>query len=91
VEICLPIPFVDGEEAACAETVTRKKRLINKEEWAKMKPFMLSIHAKHWTEIKKEWLKGCRLAGSSCNIQVESIDKVIVALDEILKNVIKLK
>ena len=45
---------------------------------------MLMIDAKSWTEIKKDWLKACRIAGPNCNAQVDSVDAVIQALDKIL-------
>lgn len=85
--ICAEIPFVDGQEGACVWTVTQKTELIGAEEWKKMRPVMLMIDAKSWTEIKKDWLKGCRLAGPDCNVQVQSVDDVIQALDKILKTV----
>lgn len=87
-EICAEIPFVDGPEGACIETVTRVNRLYNAEEWAARRPYMLMIHAKSWTEIKKDWLQACRIAGPDCNVQVDTIDSVIRAIDEILKKVI---
>ncbi len=46
---------------------------------------MLMLSAKYWTEIKKDWLKACRLAGPDCNVTVESIEKLIVTLDGLLK------
>lgn len=49
---------------------------------------MLMLNVKYWTEIKKDWLKACRVAGPQCNVVVDSIDKVIQALDEILKRVL---
>lgn len=48
---------------------------------------MLMIHAKYWTEIKKAWLKACRIAGDECNVHVKSVDDVVQALDKILKSV----
>jgi hypothetical protein len=87
VEVCAEIPFLDGAEGACHTTVVNTNRLVSKDEWAKERPYMLMIHAKYWTEIKKDWLRGCRLAGPDCNVQVESVDSVIQALDKILKGV----
>lgn len=86
-EIFLEIPFEDGAEGAGIDVISRKTRLVPTDEWERMRPYMLMIHAKYWTEIKKSWLKACRLVGPECNVQVESVDKVILALDAILKNV----
>ncbi len=87
-EICIPIPFVDGEEGACIMTVTREKRLVNKEQWAKEKPFMLMINAKYWTDIKKDWIQTCRYAGPKCNVQVESVDNAIRLIDDLAKRIL---
>lgn len=81
---------MDGAEGACAETVTHKTRLIKASEWEKTRPFMLMISAKSWTQIKKDWLEGCRMAGPNCNVQVESVEKVIRALDEMAKRLLPL-
>jgi len=51
---------------------------------------MLMIDAKSWTEIKKDWLQACRVAGPDCNLQVDSVDKVIRAIDEMAKKLIPL-
>ena len=87
--ICAEIPFVDGPEGACQWTVTRKQELIDAKQWAEMRPKMLMIDAKSWTEIKKDWLKACRMAGPQCNVVVESIDKVILAIDAIASKTLK--
>ena len=83
--VCAEIPFLDGPEGACVWTVTQKTELVNAQTWASQRPLMLMIDAKSWTEIKKDWLKACRLAGSTCNVQVDSIDRVIKGLDEMVK------
>lgn len=87
--ICAEIPFLDGAEGACVWTVTQKTELIDAETWAAQRPFMLMIDAKSWTEIKKDWLKACRIAGPDCNVQVESVDSVIKSLDKILSTIKK--
>lgn len=87
-EICLEIPFVDGPEGACVDTVTRESKLVNAEQWKAERPYMLMINAKYWTEIKKDWLKACRIAGPDCNVQVQSVDTAIQALDQILKKIV---
>lgn len=79
--ICTEIPFIDAPEGACQWTVSRKQELIPSEKWKEMRPKMLMIDATSWTEIKKDWLKGCRMAGPDCNVQVESVDKVIKQID----------
>ena len=79
--ICAEIPFIDGPEGACVWTVTRKSELIGSKEWVAKRPKMLMIDAQSWTEIKKDWLKACRMAGPDCNVTVDSVDKTIKALD----------
>lgn len=95
VEICREIPFIDAPEAACATTVVNTSRLISAEEWKKERPYYLMISAKSWTAIKLDWLAACRAAISKnreedCNVQVESIEKVIRALDDLARKVIPL-
>lgn len=88
--ICAEIPFLDGPEGACVWTVSRKEELIDAKSWAEKRPKMLMIDAESWTEIKKDWLKACRMAGSACNVAVDSVDTVIKALDNIAGSVLKL-
>lgn len=87
-EICAEIPFIDGPEGACTHTVTHKSTLVNAQDWKLRRPFMLMIDARYWTEIKKDWLKACRIAGPDCNVQVESIDRVIQLLDSAAKKLL---
>lgn len=87
--VCAEIPFLDGPEGACVWTVTQKTELINAEAWRKQRPTMLMIDAKSWTEIKKDWLKACRIAGPDCNVQVDSVDRVVKALDSIAGQVLQ--
>lgn len=87
--ICSEIPFIDGPEGACVWTVTRKQELIGAKEWAEKRPKMLMIDAQSWTEIKKDWLKACRMAGPDCNVAVDSVDSVIKALDKVAGTVLK--
>ncbi len=84
----MEIPFIDAPEGACVHTVTHKATLIPAADWKLRRPFMLMIDDKYWTEIKKDWLQGCRVAGPSCNVQVDSIDKAIRALDDILSKLL---
>jgi len=86
--VCLEIPFRDGPEGACANTVTHEKKLIGAEKWKSMRPFMIMIDADSWTEIKKDWLTACRMAGPDCNVAVNSVDKVVRDLDELAKKLI---
>lgn len=83
--VCMEIPFVDGQEGACMTTVTRKQELIPAPLWKEQRKAMLMIDAKSWTDIKLDWLKACRIAGPDCNVQVQSVDSVIQALDRALK------
>lgn len=50
---------------------------------------MLMIDAESWTEIKKDWLKACRIAGPDCNVAVDSVDSVVKKLDEIASKILK--
>lgn len=88
VDPCVEIPFIDAPEGACTNTVTHKAYLVPAKEWAKLRPTMIMLRASHWTEIKKDWLKGCRLMmrdGKKCNVAVDSIDKAVRQLDQIVK------
>lgn len=87
--VCSEIPFVDGAEGACVWTVTQKTELVNATDWAKQRPYMLMIDAESWTNIKKDWLKACRLAGPNCNVMVDSVDRVVKALDSLASSVLK--
>lgn len=86
--VCIEIPFRDGSEGACVWTVSREQELIDTAAWAEQRPYMLMIDAKSWTEIKKDWLKACR-GTKSCNVQVQSVDEVVQALDKILGAVLR--
>lgn len=89
--ICAEIPFRDGPEGACVWTVSRKTELVDAKDWAKQRPLMLMIDAKSWTEIKKDWLKACRTAGSECNVHVQNVDYVIQAIDKVVGAMLPLK
>lgn len=92
VEICQEIPFIDAPEGACTNTVTHKSNLVNAETWAKERPYYLMIHVKHWTKIKTDWLKGCRMLisdGQKCNVAVESIGNAIKKGDALIKSLSK--
>lgn len=92
VDPCLEIPFPDAPEGACTNTVTHKAYLVSAEEWKKKRPHMIMIHSDHWTKIKLDWLKGCRMLirdGQKCAVAVESVDRAIMQLDQILKTVLK--
>ena len=84
VDICIEIPFLDGPEGACTNSVKGKSYLVSHEKWTKMRPGMLMLDAKHWTKIKLDWLKACRMAkrdgAKKCNIQLKSIDKAVTKL-----------
>jgi hypothetical protein len=46
------------------------------------------IDATSWTQIKKDWLRGCRMVemdGGECSLKVDSVDGAIKSLDEALK------
>lgn len=88
---CVEIPFLDAPEGACTNTVTHKAYIVDAPTWAKMRPTMIMLRASDWTKIKKDWLKGCRMLirdGDKCNVAVDSIDKAIKQLDQIIGTVI---
>ena len=85
VEACSEIPFLDGAEGACSTTVSKKKYIINKEDWKNKRPKMIMVEAKYWSQIKLEWKKACRVLGEKCNVTLDSIDKTINGLDNVLK------
>ena len=90
IDPCVEIPFRDGPEGACTNTVTHKAYLVNAEEWKKLRPTMIMIRASDWTKIKLDWLKGCRMLirdGGQCSVAVDSIDKAVTQLDTIIKTV----
>lgn len=87
-EIFLEIPFEDAPEGVGIDVVTHETKLVAAEEWKKQRPYMLMIPVKYWTDIKLGWLQACRFAGPDCNVQVDSIDKAIRALDDVLKRFI---
>jgi hypothetical protein len=86
--VCAEIPFLDGPEGSCVWTVSQKAEWVNAVEWQKQRALMIMIDAKSWTEIKKDWLEACRFADDSCNVKVDSIDRVIRSLDDMVKRVI---
>lgn len=88
VRVYKEIPFIDAAEGAYVESLYGAEGIINAKDWAKMRPYMIMIAPEGWSAIKKEWLEGCRYAGSAdCNMQVDSIDKVIRLLDDIASTV----
>lgn len=92
VRVCAEIPFVDGPEGACVWTVSQKTELVNSSNWAKERPTMLMIDGESWTEIKKSWLKACRMVerdGGPCAVQVDSVDKVVRAIDQLASQIVK--
>lgn len=90
VEPCVEIPFLDAAEGACTNTVTHEAYLVGPKEWAEMRPTMIMLRASDWTEIKKDWLKGCRMLmrdGQKCNVAVQSIDRAITQLHSLVKSI----
>jgi len=68
--------------------VTGRAYLVNSDDWKKQRPTMIMIRARDWSKIKKDWLKACRIAGPNCNVQVDSVDRTIKALDEMVSRLI---
>lgn len=92
VEPCIEIPFKDGAEGACTNTVKHHSYIIEASKWAELRPKMIMIRASDWTKIKKDWLKACRMMirdGKKCNVAVDSVDKAIQKLDLMMKTIIK--
>lgn len=90
VDPCVEIPFVDGAEGACTNTVTHKPYIVPNAQWVKERPTMIMIRSRDWTKIKIDWLKACRIAGPDCNVAVDSVDRAIKALDSIAGQVSKI-
>ena len=89
VEVCVEIPFTDAPEGACVNTTTYKVRLIDAKTWAIRRKTMVMVDSKDWSKIKLEWKKACRVAGEQCNIQLESVDRMIQGLDNVLEMLLK--
>lgn len=89
VEVCVEIPFVDAPEGACVNTTTHKVRLIDSKTWALRRRTMVMVDSKDWSKIKLEWKKACRVAGEQCNIQLESVDRMINGLDQVVEMILK--
>lgn len=89
VEVCVEIPFTDAPEGACVNTTTRKVRVVDAKTWALRRRTMVMVDSKDWSKIKLEWKKACRVAGEQCNIQLDSVDRMIKGLDNILETVLK--
>lgn len=89
VEVCVEIPFVDAPEGACVNTTNYKVRVIDASTWYPRRKTMVMIDSKDWTKIKLEWKKACRVAGDECNIQLDSVDRMVKGLDNILETVLK--
>ena len=89
VEVCVEIPFVDAPEGACVNTTTHKIRLIDAKNWALRRRTMVMVDSKDWSKIKLEWKKACRVAGEQCNIQLESVDRMIQGLDQVVEMILQ--
>lgn len=92
VAVYRELPFSDAPEAIEVWSLTDDYRIVEHNEWEKMRPFMLMIPPRTWAEIKKGWLSACRRAGSSsslayqgCTHEVESVDTFVRDLDNIIK------
>lgn len=89
VEVCVEIPFTDAPEGACVNTTNYKVRLVDAKTWTLRRRTMVMVDSKDWSKIKLEWMKACRVAGEQCNVQLESVDRMIKGLDNILETVLK--
>ena len=91
VDPCIEIPFVDGAEGACVNTVSHSSYIVNSEDWLKMRPTMIMVRASDWEKIKLDWMKGCRMLisnGDECNVRLQSIDQAVQQLNQISETVI---
>ena len=92
VDPCMEIPFVDGAEGACTNTVTHIAYLVNNKDWEEMRPTMIMLRASDWSKIKLDWLKACRMMvrdGNKCKVAVKSVDDAIMLLNDMIKTVRK--
>ena len=85
VAVYRELPFADAPEALEVWTMSDRERIVPPAEWKEIRPFMLMIPPETWAEIKKGWLKACRIAGPDCAHEVESVDHFIKELDDIVK------
>lgn len=73
-------------------TVTHKAFIVPAPQWAEKKKTMIMISAAHWTKIKLDWMKGCRMLirdEKQCNVALDSVDKAINHLNSITKEYFK--
>jgi hypothetical protein len=70
--------------------LTGKTGMINCEEWAKMRPYMIMIDPQGKKDIFAQWSEACRWAGpEKCNAHLDSVRTVINQLDKIAETVLK--
>lgn len=90
VAVYRELPFGPGEDEALEVwTLKDDYRIVEPEEWARIRPYMLMIPPQTWSEIKKGWLSACRIAGPNCTHEVESVDKFVKHLDDIVKGFVE--
>lgn len=89
VEFYKEMPFTG--RGLGVHTVSDKSRIIPKEEFDKLKPYLLCTGPEGYAEIKKAWYKGCIYAQKrgECERNVETFDEWLTSLDNIFKEVIK--
>lgn len=93
VHPCIEIPFKDGPEGACTNTVNHQAYLVPHDKWIKLRPTMIMLRASDWTKIKRDWLKGCRMLTQNdkkCNVAVDSIDRAVRQLSSIANAIDKI-
>lgn len=89
IRVYKEIPFVDKPEGVFVHTIKPIEGTIAADDWAKLRPFLLCVDDEGWAAIKLNWLKACRMMGKKCNIEVDSIDKLIQALDKIARSILE--
>ena len=85
VEFYKKLPL--SERGLGVYTVSDKVRIIPKEEFKKMEPYLLCTGPEGYAEIKKAWYKGCIYAQDKgkCNREVKTFDNWVRSLDELFK------
>ena len=86
----MEIPFLDGAEAACTNTVTHKAYLVNAAAWqAEKEKGVIVLRARDWSKIRVAWAKACIMVGDECNVYMRTVDRAVRDLDAIAGKYIK--
>ncbi len=79
------IPFYDAPEAVWAETFSGKTGLVDADQYAEMRPYMLMIHVDDWAKLKVFIMEMCRKANATCDTQLDSVSDALIRLDKLVE------